>query len=63
MLIKKNTNAFADFSTVGLNYDTYRHQFSIKGDAIAIGEETNAMITAQNHVIQKLMNFAQNGCL
>lgn len=57
ILIKKNTNSSADFSTVGLNYGTYRHQFSINDDAMAISEETNAMITAQNHVIQKLMTF------
>ncbi|MBC3932606.1 metallophosphoesterase [Undibacterium curvum] len=63
MLIKKNTNTFADFSTAGLNYETYRHQFSIGDDAVAVSEKNNAMITAQNSVIQKLMAFAQNGDL
>jgi Icc-related predicted phosphoesterase len=57
MLIKKNTNTFADFSNFGLNYETYRHHFSINDDAIAISKETNAMITVQNHVIQKLTTF------
>jgi len=40
-----------------LNDAAYRHQFSINGDAIAVSEETNAMIAAQNHVIQKLTAF------
>lgn len=63
MLIKKNTNAFADFSAAGLNYEPYRHQPSINDDAVAVSEEINAMITAQNNVIQKLMAFAQNDYL
>jgi len=57
ILIRKNTNAFANFSAIGLNYETYRHQFPINDDAIAIREVTNAMMTAQNHVIRKLEAF------
>jgi hypothetical protein len=63
ILIKKNTNAFADFSAVGLNYETHRYQYLIDGDAIAVSEEINAMIATQNNVIQKLMAFAQNDYL
>lgn len=57
MLIKKNTNAFADFSAAGLNYDKYRYQSLFDRDALGAREVTEAIIAAQKNVIQKLMIF------
>ncbi|MFZ6774994.1 hypothetical protein ACO0LB_20015 [Undibacterium sp. SXout7W] len=57
MLIKKNTNAFADFSAAGLNYDKYRYQSLFDRDAPGAREVTEAIIAAQKNVIQKLMIF------